>query len=248
MVGGTVGLLAVCLLVLTFTPDRDESPVAVSATTTPSGPGGVRVLSGISAIGRFASEDDDDGATVRVQPAIATPIGDGRSALVTRAAIRATDDAFDVQLASGVIVEAAVMSTTPAGLVVVTIAVSDTAHDLADELPEPDEIVTVLTETPMTVPFGDIDELDLAEGTPVLDAEGALVGLCTRTHGRATVVAVSGTSTTTTIAATTTEPAVESTAPTTEPTVESTEPTAPSSSGAPVGTTAPPPATPPDAP
>lgn len=231
MMSGTVGLLAVCLLVLTFTPDLDDSPIAVSATTTPSGPGGVRALSGIGAIGRFASDDDhdDDDTTVRVQPAIATPIGDGRSALMTPAAVRATADAFDVQLASGAVVEAAVMSTTPAGLVVVTIAVSDTAHDLAVDMPEPDEIVTVLTETPMTVPFGDIDELDLAEGTPVLDAEGALVGLCTRTDGKATVVAVSGTSTTTTTA-----PPAESTAPTTDPTVASTEPSVPPTSDVPV--------------
>jgi hypothetical protein len=235
MMSGTVGLLAVCLLVLAFTPDRDDSPIAVSATTTPSGAGGLRALSGIGAIGRFASDDDhDDDAAVRVQPAIATPIGDGRSALMTPAAVRATADSFDVQLASGAVVEAAVMSTTPAGLVVVTIAVSDTAHDLAVDMPEPDEIVTVLTETPMTVPFGDIDELDLAEGTPVLDAEGALVGLCTRTDGKASVVAVSGTSTTTT-----TTPPVDSSAPTSEPAVTSTEPSVPPTSDVPAESSTP---------
>lgn len=194
MAAGTVGLLAVCLLVMTFTPGDDESPIAISATTTASdGGGGLRGLSGIGAIGRFASEVDLDGdAPVRVRPALATPIGDGRSALMTSTPAHRSGESFQVQLTSGVVVQAAVMQTSEDGLVVVTIASSDTAHDIADEPPAPDEIVTVLGETTMTVPFGEVDELDLAEGTPVLDADGALVGLCTRTGGQAWILDVTG--------------------------------------------------------
>lgn len=191
MVSGTVGLLAVCLLVLSLTPDRNEAPVAVSATTTPAGAGINGRPVGIAAIGRFASEIDAD-AAVLVRPGLAVPIGDGRSALMTPAATSASGDTFDVRLTSGSVVQAAVVGTTETGLVVVTIATSDTAHAIADRLPGPDDIVTVLTDTPVTVPFDEVDELDLAEGTPILDRAGALIGLCTHSGGESTVVDVTG--------------------------------------------------------
>ncbi|MEY2958596.1 MAG: hypothetical protein RLZZ01_1164, partial [Actinomycetota bacterium] len=42
-----------------------------------------------------------------------------------------------------------------------------------------DEPVTVLSSPPLTVALGELDSLDVAEGTAVVDRSGALIGLCT---------------------------------------------------------------------
>lgn len=192
-VTGSVGLLAVGLLVMTVAPDRNSAPLAVSATTIPGSVSPAR-LTGVSAIGRFSSDDhpSSDGAPVRINPALATPVGDGRSALMTHESARHRDGAFDVRLTSGAVVSAAVVDTSDDGLVVVTIATSDQAHEIASVPPGPDDIVTVLADPPITVPFGAIDEMELAEGTPILDADGALVGICTRTGEGPVVLDVTG--------------------------------------------------------
>jgi hypothetical protein len=192
-VTGSVGLLAVGLLVLMVAPDRNSAPLAVSATTTPGAVTPAR-LTGVSAIGRFSSDDHpaSDDAPIRVNPALATPVGDGRSALMTRESARHRDGSFDVRLTSGAVVSAAVVDTSAEGLVVVTIASSDQAHEIASAPPHPDDIVTVLVDPPVTVPFGSIDGMELAEGTPILDADGALVGICTRTGDGPVVLDVTG--------------------------------------------------------
>jgi hypothetical protein len=200
IVTGTMGLLAVGVLILGATPRRQESPVAISATTTPVanaqvagaalGPGG------IAAIGRFASDDDETDATPgAVPPALATTIGDGRTALMTRLSTGGVEgDAFDVRLASGPVVTAAVVDTTDEGLVVVTIAVPDDGgHDVAGALPGADEMVTILADPPVTVQFGEIASIGADEGTPVVDSAGELIGLCTRSgDGDYGVVDVTG--------------------------------------------------------
>jgi hypothetical protein len=200
IVTGTMGLLAFGVLILSATPRRQESPIAISATTTPAstvqaagaalGPGG------IAAIGRFASDDDETDATPEaVQPALATTIGDGRTALMTRLSTGGDEgDAFDVRLASGPVVTAAVIDTTHEGLVVVTIAEpDDSGHDVAGALPGADEMVTILADPPVTVLFGDIASVGADEGTPVVDADGELIGLCTRSgDGEHGVVDVTG--------------------------------------------------------
>lgn len=200
MVTGTVGLLAIGVLILSASPRRQESPVAISATTTPvaaveAASGGLSA-GGIAAIGRFSSDDDDVDATPEaVPPALATPIGDGRSALMTRLSTAGVEgDAFDVRLTSGPVVTAAVVDTTEAGLVVVTIVeADDPGHAVAGTLPGDDEMVTILTDPPITIAFGDIATVGVDEGTPVLDADGDLVGLCTRSGDGATgVVDVTG--------------------------------------------------------
>ncbi len=193
MVTGSVGLLAVGLLVLWVAPDRNGGPVTVSATTTPGALAPAR-LTGVAAIGRFSSDahPDADVAPVRIHPALATPVGDGRSALMTSESARHRDGSFDVRLTSGAVVSAAVVDTSDEGLVVVTIATSDQAHEIAIAPPGPDEIVTVLADPPVTVPFASIDLMELAEGTPILDSDGALVGICTRTGDGSIVLDVTG--------------------------------------------------------
>ena len=200
MVTGTMGLLAVGVLILSASPRRPDSPVAISATTTPvataeAASAGLGV-GGIAAIGRFASDNADADATPEVvPPALATPIGDGRSALMTRLSTGGVEgDAFDVRLTSGPVVTAAVIDISAEGLVVVTIADPDQyGHAVAGALPGDDEMVTILADPPITILFGDIATVGADEGTPVLDADGDLIGLCTRSGDGAThVVDVTG--------------------------------------------------------
>ena len=47
-------------------------------------------------------------------------------------------------------------------------------------MPRSNEMVTVLTSPPFTVPLREIAELDVEEGTAVLDRTEALIGLCSR--------------------------------------------------------------------
>lgn len=181
IVTGTVGLLAVGVLVMTAAPKRQDSPVAVSATTTPAAVVEVVRRSGIAAIGRLASDDDAVTPTpARVSPALATPVGDGRSAVMTRLSTSAAEgDAFDVRLTSGPVVTASVLEDDHE-VVVVTIEQDDPGHEIASVTPAPDAIVTVLADPPVTVAFADVPSVGAAEGTPVLDEHGQLVGLCTR--------------------------------------------------------------------
>jgi hypothetical protein len=171
MATGTAGLLAVGALILTFTPGGTGAPVAVSATSTPAAQGA---------------------ALVR----LATPIGDGQRALMTvgeRAAELGSE--LDVQLISGPLVTAVIDAAGNGGLdgvMVVSITTKVGGHTIAAELPTPDEIVTVLANPPVTVAFADVGEVDVVDGTPVLDSDGDLVGLCAESGGRMRLVPVTG--------------------------------------------------------
>jgi hypothetical protein len=164
---GSIGLLAVGMLMLAVTPGRSVAPIAISATTTP-------VTNGPVAL-RGRAE------------ALATPIGEGRYALVT--AIDLADDqggdpagarvgsAVDVSVPGGRRHEARVVGRV-GDTVVVELDVPEPGPRIAEDQPASHEVVTVLAEPPVTVVLDDLDSLDVAEGTAVLDDEGDLVGLC----------------------------------------------------------------------
>jgi hypothetical protein len=165
---GTVGLVAVGMLMFAVTPRQQESPIAISATTTPIAPGEGRALAS----------------------ALATPIGDGGQALMTLSAIAPErGDELDVRLTSGPVVTA-VVDGTSAGLVIVSITSELAGHEIADDLPGPDEIVTVMADPPVTVAFSAVDTVEADEGTPVLDSDGNLVGLCTQFHDGGSVAVI----------------------------------------------------------
>jgi hypothetical protein len=157
VVGGTLGLLAIGALLVTVTPRRLASPVAVSATSTPP-------LRASAALARLA-----------------TPIGDGKRAIMTlldhAASVFERGSEIDVRLASGPTVTA-VVERSDQGVLVVTLHADGDGHAVARSLPEPDELVTVLSDPPVTVPFSQVGSVDAEDGTPVLDSHGALVGLC----------------------------------------------------------------------
>ena len=176
---GSVGLIAVGTLMIMVTPPAQDSPVAVSATTSPS--------IGPSVAPSSAREPSLRAVTpvaVRsVAQALATLIGDGRLALMTApmSAIRHGSE-LDVQLTNGPVVTA-VVNATSAGVVVVSIASGASGREIAATQPDPEDIVTVLAEPPVTIAFSALTTLDAKEGTPVLDSDGDLIGLCSQRHG-----------------------------------------------------------------
>jgi hypothetical protein len=153
------------------TPPGADSPIAVSATSAPATP-------------RDTSARASTPVAVRSVPqALATPIGDGHLALMTapNSAIRRGAE-LDVQLTNGPVVTA-VVDNTAGGLVIVRIKSSTGGHAIAATPPDANDIVTVLAEPPVTIAFSALTTLDAEEGTPVLDDDGDLIGLCSQRHG-----------------------------------------------------------------
>ena len=183
---GSIWLVAVGILMIVVTPPAQDAPVAVSATTSPFTSSAVTASSATSsrATPREASGRTATPVAARsVAQALATPIGDGRLALMTApgSTIRRGSE-LDVQLTNGPVVTA-VVDATAAGVVVVSIASGADGHEIAATQPDPEEIVTVLAQPPVTIAFAALTTLDAEEGTPVLDGDGELIGLCSQRHG-----------------------------------------------------------------
>ncbi len=197
---GTLGLLAVGVLIMTVTPRRQESPIAISATTSPAvvaaavsaNPvdGGSRSSAPVPAFAPRSPAGARTGTAALVRAA-ATPIGDGRLVVVTRAALdgdRAKGDSVEVLLPSGAATSGDVVAVAGDAIVVeIGRAAVEPGHDIAEHRPHDREIVIVMASPPIEVAYGDVDELEVDEGTAVLDDEGSLVGLCSRSTGAAGV-------------------------------------------------------------
>ena len=174
---GTLGLLAVGLVLITITPKRVDSPIALSASTTPA-----RVASGAPAA-IASSVSDRSGLRSETASVLATPIGDGRFALVTRASVSGSSDTvIDVRLPSGR-TSAGSIVTASNGAVVVALESSEPGHEIATHRPADRDMVTVMASPPITVAYDDVDTLAVDEGTAVIDDDGHLVGLCSRRDG-----------------------------------------------------------------
>jgi hypothetical protein len=174
-----MGLLAVGLLVVTITPKRADSPIAISATTTPAAVAPtVRRQVALAPV-------STDRIALRSEQAdvLATPIGDGRFALVTRASLdESTLTIIDVRLPSGRMSAGSIVTASD-DAVVVALASTEPGHDIAAFQPADHEMVTVMASPPIVVAYDEVDTLVVDEGTAVLDDDGRLVGLCSRTHG-----------------------------------------------------------------
>lgn len=185
---GSLGLLAVGLLMLAVTPGRSGSPVAISATTTP-----VDVAGSVTAIATVAAGSSDRTPLgLRGAPeALATPIGEGRYAVITAVDLDAgpggvvVGDAVEVEVPSGRLHAARIVGRS-GDTVLVELERAEPGVDVAEDRPTGDEIVTVLAEPPITIAFDDLATLAVAEGTAVLDGAGDLVGLCSQDLGAAT--------------------------------------------------------------
>lgn len=191
---GSVGLVALGLLMLTVTPRKHESPIAIgTATTSPVVT--VATLASLTPVAVMSDQPDgESGVSAAAHPtrwALATPIGDGDFALLTLSGLARQlgtelGTELDVLLTTGQVVTAVVDTATSgvagsaaSGIVLVWTGSGGGGHPIADDTPNPDEIVTVLADPPVTVPFSAVDTIDAEEGTPVLDSDGELIGLCT---------------------------------------------------------------------
>jgi hypothetical protein len=165
---------------------------------------------------------------------VVTPIGDEGWGVTTKEAVDGESGWMHARLPSGAEVEIEVIGTdATTGLVVVTLPVSADTHGyrLAADRPGPSDTVLVHADQPKVVPFVELADLDVEEGTPVLDAAGELVGLCTDSYDGTTLMTVDtmpGDTTTTEPDAATTTTALETSVPDTtieaETTVEATTP------------------------
>lgn len=192
LVTGTLGLLAVGVLLVTVTPARQESPIALSASTTlvRLDPANLPVAqTTVSAAGPTGALVNPGRPADHPHDALATPIGDGRFALVTSAALADYGGTtLSVRFTSGRVGIVEIVDRSDEALVLVALPAGETGHPIADERPGADEIVTVMASPPITVPFADVPTLSVQEGTPVFDDDGALVGLCSQGTGNVRVI------------------------------------------------------------
>ena len=178
---GTIGLLAIAVLLVTVTPSRHSQPIAINATTIPrfgDADGSGDDAAGVTGV-RRSETSAQPAAAAR---ALATPIGSGRYAVVLRDSIGDATALLDVVLPSGRftwgrIVETA---TTGADTVLVHLYDAEPGHRITDRRPQMTDVVTVMASPPIEVAFGDVEDLDVVDGTAVVDRDGHLVGLCTR--------------------------------------------------------------------
>ncbi len=202
MASGAFGLMMIGILIMVVTPNGSVAPIAVSATTTPTldqvATGGTLVAgvrSPITAPPVASAVSGTPGVVevALVPPALATPIGDGRRALVTRSA--ASENAggrLDVVVPSGRQIDGRLVGRY-GDTYVVELDEAEQARPIAAETPQGDDIVTVMTDPPVTVPLDSISNLQVDEGTAVLDAHGELIGLCSHDQisGRPQLIGVS---------------------------------------------------------
>ena len=184
---GAVTLLAIGMLVVSMSPERgrDAGPTPTVASALLSVPRVTAVA--VTTVDRDRAEPVDE----RPAPPVVTPIGDGFVAVATGVAVRRTlgaattvdteDGSIAVVLHSGDEVDAQVVETGASGdLVVVQLAEwAGGALELADDVPEAAERVVVMTEPPVEVALERVSEVGAPDGTPVVDADGHLIGLCT---------------------------------------------------------------------
>jgi hypothetical protein len=173
-----VGLIMVGLLAMTMTPDRGAAPAVVASTASP-----VRAAAAV-AVSVVPPSGAAGGAAVRSDVAamsVVTPVGDEGLGVTTLEAVAGLGGALMARLPSGEAIRVVVVATDEAsGLALVALPASarGRAFRMADDPPEPDDTVVVHGVVTTVVAIVELADLDVAEGTPVLDADGELVGLC----------------------------------------------------------------------
>jgi len=233
----TLSLLLIGLLAISMTPGRGAAPVAVEATID----GAASPLAALE------------------QPALpmVTPLGDDGWAVTTTGAVGSRAGVMPARLPSGAVVEVEIVRRdVESGVTLVSLPELTDGYQLATSDPAPSDTVVVHGADPIVVTLVEVGKLHVAEGTPVLDGAGELVGICTTSANGVAVMTVStmpgttATSTTvarpatttvttlgpTTSAATSTSAGPSTTAPVT---VGATTLPAPTTSGPPAATTVP---------
>ena len=169
-----VSLLLVGLMVVSMTPERTGSPETASSTSA----GAAR---------------STPAALQRPGLPVVTPLGAHGLAVTTLGAVDGVEGRLRARLPDGAIHMVTLLATdADTGLAVVELpaAARVDGYDLADEEPAPSDTVLVNGRPPVVVPMADLADLDVEEGTPVLDGDGNLVGLCTGAGGQVALTEV----------------------------------------------------------
>ena len=168
----TLSLLLIGLLALTMTPGRGADPVAVESTAAVT-------------TTRLAALE---------QPSLpmVTPLGDDGWAVTTSGAVGRRAATLSARLPSGDVVEVEVVRRdAESGVTLVSLPTLTHGYELATSSLEPSDTVLVHGADPQVMSLVDVADLDVAEGTPVLDGAGALVGICARVASGMSIMTVS---------------------------------------------------------
>ena len=177
-----VSLVLVGLLAIAITPDRSPEPIAASST-----------VSDAAATPAVLVSSSPSAAVTPTALPVVTPVGDEGWAVTTWDAVGGETGWMQARLPSGAEVQIEVIGSDRAtGLVVVTLPMSADAHgyQLAADPPRPSDTVVIHGPEPQVVSLLDLAQLDVEEGTPVVDAAGELVGLCTGSYDGTTLMTV----------------------------------------------------------
>jgi hypothetical protein len=181
----TLSLLLIGLLAISMTPGKDQSPQAVGSTT------GRASIAGLEQTPRLP---------------LVTPIGNEGWAITTTGAVKARSGVMSARLPNGDVVDVEIVERDEdAGLTLVSLPTETHGYRLATSTPAPDDTVAVHgAEQTKVVEMDTLSTMVVEEGSPVVDDDGDLVGLCTTDDDHAvqvlTVSTMPGTSTTTTTA------------------------------------------------
>jgi len=203
LAAGTFGLLVVAALVLVVTPRNLGAPIAVEASTTLDDlarrdlarndpaiavPDVVSAAIGIGAQSSITSFSITTTTVAAILAALATPVGDGSYAVMTAKSLAGQSEGMvEFRLLSGDTITGPIMFEFD-NATVVSIPTPQTPHVVATNQPLHSDTVTVMAETPMDMAFGEVAGVDVPEGTPIIDGEGALVGLCSKNDNGTTDV------------------------------------------------------------
>ena len=185
---GSVGLVAIAVLVMTVSPSRSSSPIAMSATTAPVSAAALdQAAPTIAAVRRPSVVATTAGIGVMTR-ALATPIGAGDYAVVSAAAIAGHDEsALSVVLPSGRLTSARLVDqgagSSSTDTVLIVLDHAEPGHEVSEHRPKDREVVTIMSSPPITIAYADIASLEIEEGTAVIDEAGGLVGLCSGGDG-----------------------------------------------------------------
>lgn len=220
-----VGLLMVGILAVAMTPSPLGTPTAVESTATPLRGEPVGVAPELVTTAAV-TETAMPSATRNASPmAVVTPVGEEGLGVTTLDAVAGKGGTLTARLPSGTTVRIVVVGTDErSGLALVAlpeaVGVAGGGFRMADEQADPDDTVVVQGVETTIVAVVELAHLEFAEGTPVLDDDGELVGLCSDAGYGTKLVpfAEDDERTTPSRAAPTTTPDTETAVATTEPT------------------------------
>lgn len=213
----------------------------VSSNITPNG-SAERTLTSPAVTSGFGNIAGDDPAAANTSvvaitiagAVVVTPVGSGL-AVTTESAVEGATGVINAVLPSGDAVVVADVVVAADGVVFVAVVHADGTVDegmtLAEEMPPTDALYLSIGGTTMPVGSSAVAAMVIPEATPVLDADGHLVGLCTYGTDGIEVVPVGtlpelpATSVPATEVGTVTEPAVSSLPVTDAPTTPTAAPT-----------------------